>query len=65
MLGISLGVVYSVPPLRLRQTVHKPLVNGAVGAIPVMIASAFYSAFTIEAYALAILMGGNRGQQLV
>ena len=57
LLGISLGVLYSVPPFRLRQTVHKPLVNGAVGAIPVMIASAFYKTFTIETYTLAILMG--------
>lgn len=47
LLGIFLGVVYSVPPLRLRQTVYKPLVNGAVGAIPVMITSAFYNAFTM------------------
>jgi len=57
LLGISLGVVYSVPPLRLRQTVHKPIVNGAVGAIPVMIAAAFYNAFTMEVYILAIFMG--------
>lgn len=57
LLGIFLGVLYSVPPLRLRQTVYKPLVNSGVGAIPVIIASAFYNAFTIEAYTLAILMG--------
>ena len=57
LVGISLGIVYSVPPLRLRQTIYKPLVNGAVGAIPVMIASAFYNSFTMEAYTLAILMG--------
>jgi len=57
LIGGSLGVVYSVPPLRLRQTICKPLVNGAVGAIPVLIASAFYDAFTIEAYTLTLLMG--------
>ena len=57
LLGILLGIVYSVPPLRLRQTIYKPIVNSTVGAIPVLIASAFYEVFTIEVYLLAILMG--------
>jgi len=57
LLGIFIGVVYSVPPLRLRQTVYKPVVNSAVGAIPVIVVSAFYNVFTVEAYTLALLMG--------
>ncbi len=57
LLGLFLGVAYSVPPLRLRQTIYKPLVNNAVGAIPVMIASAFYNAFTLEVCMLALLLG--------
>ena len=57
LLGLLFGLIYSVPPLRLRQTIYKPLVNNAVGAIPVLIASAFYNAFTVEAYVLALLVG--------
>lgn len=57
LLGLFLGVAYSVPPLRLRQTIYKPLVNNAVGAIPVMIASAFYNAFTLEVCMLSLLLG--------
>lgn len=31
--------------------------NNAVGAIPVMMVSAFYNTFTVETYVLALLMG--------
>ena len=36
-LGIVFGVLYSVPPFRLRKTAYKPVVNFTVGAIPVLI----------------------------
>lgn len=57
LLGVICGVAYSVPPVRLRQTIFKPLVNSTVGAIPVLITAAFYNSFTIEAFTLAIFMG--------
>jgi len=57
LLGILFGVAYSVPPVRLRQTVLKPLVNSTVGAFPVLIAAAFYNAFAVEALTLATFMG--------
>jgi 4-hydroxybenzoate polyprenyltransferase len=55
--GILAGVAYSVPPLRLRQTIYKPLVNLSVGAVPVLIVAAFYDAFSVQILALILLMG--------
>lgn len=60
-LGILFGVIYSVPPFRLRQTVLKPLVNFSVGSIPVLIVSAFYHAFSIESSLLSLLVGVTTG----
>ncbi len=57
LLGIFVGILYSMPPFRLRQTMYKPLVNTAVGAIPVLITSAFHDVFTLETYTLALLIG--------
>lgn len=55
--GIFAGVAYSVPPFRLRQTIYKPIVNFSVGAVPVLIVSAFYNVFSIQILALILLMG--------
>ena len=55
--GILAGVVYSVPPFRLRQTIYKPLVNLSVGAVPVLIVAAFYDVFSVQILALILLMG--------
>ncbi len=57
LLGIVAGIMYSVPPFRLRQTVYKPLVNFSVGAIPVLIAAAFSGAFSSKIWSLVFLIG--------
>jgi 4-hydroxybenzoate polyprenyltransferase len=51
------GVLYSVPPFRLRKTAYKPIVNFTVGAVPVLIVAAFFNAFTINIIALVLLIG--------
>jgi 4-hydroxybenzoate polyprenyltransferase len=56
-IGILAGVAYSVPPLRLRQTIFKPIVNLSVGAVPVLIVAAFYDVFSVQVLALILLMG--------
>lgn len=55
--GILAGIIYSVPPLRLRQTIYKPIVNLSVGAVPVLIVAAFYDVFSVQIFALILLMG--------
>jgi 4-hydroxybenzoate polyprenyltransferase len=56
-LGIVFGVLYSVPPFRLRKTAYKPIVNFTVGSVPVMIVAAFFDAFSANVVALALLIG--------
>jgi 4-hydroxybenzoate polyprenyltransferase len=56
-LGILFGVLYSVPPFRLRKTAYKPIVNFTVGAVPVLIVAAFFNIFTINIVALVLLIG--------
>jgi 4-hydroxybenzoate polyprenyltransferase len=56
-LGILFGVLYSVPPFRLRKTAYKPLVNFTVGAVPVMIIAAFFNVFSINIITLILLIG--------
>ena len=56
-IGIAFGVIYSAPPFRLRKTVYKPIVNFTVGAVPVLIAAAFFNIFTINIIALVLLIG--------
>jgi len=58
-LGLVFGVLYSVPPFRLRQTKYKPLVNFTVGAIPILIVAAFFSVYSIEVAALVLLIGAT------
>ena len=58
-LGLTFGVLYSVPPFRLRQTKYKPLVNFTVGAIPILIVAAFFSVYSIEVAALVLLIGAT------
>lgn len=55
--GIFFGVLYSVPPFRLRKTAYKPLVNFTVGAVPVMIVAAFFNTYSINIIALITLIG--------
>jgi 4-hydroxybenzoate polyprenyltransferase len=55
--GIIFGVLYSVPPFRLRKTACKPVVNFTVGAVPVLIVAAFFHDFTISIIALVLLIG--------
>jgi 4-hydroxybenzoate polyprenyltransferase len=55
--GIVAGVVYSVPPFRLRQTIYKPLVNVSVGAVPILIVASFFNIFSFELLVLVFLIG--------
>ena len=55
--GIIAGVVYSVPPFRLRQTILKPIVNLSVGAVPVLIVASFFDIFSVELLVLVLLIG--------
>ena len=56
-IGILAGIAYSMPPLRLRQTIYKPIVNFSVGAVPVLIVAAFFNVFSIPILALLVLIG--------
>ncbi len=57
ILGIVFGVLYSVPPFRLRQKVYKPLVNFTVGAVPVLIVAGFSHVFSVNVVTLVLLIG--------
>ena len=57
VLGIFAGIVYSMPPFRLRQTIYKPVVNFSVGAVPVLIVAAFFNVFSIQILILMLLVG--------
>lgn len=61
LLGILCSIIYSVPPLRLRQTILKPVVNISVGSIPVLIVTAFYRVFSLEASLLSLAVGMTTG----
>jgi 4-hydroxybenzoate polyprenyltransferase len=56
-LGIMFGVLYSVPPFRLRKTSCKPVVNFTVGAVPVLIVAAFFGVFSFNFLLLSLLLG--------
>ncbi|MCW4019201.1 MAG: UbiA family prenyltransferase [Candidatus Bathyarchaeota archaeon] len=58
-LGLVFGVLYSVPPFRLRKTAYKPIVNFTVGAVPVLIVAAFFDAFSISVVSLVLLIGAT------
>jgi len=57
VVGILFGVLYSVPPFRLRKTAYKPIVNFSVGAVPVLIVAAFFDAFSLNVLVLVLLIG--------
>lgn len=56
-MGIIFGVLYSVPPFRLRKTAYKPIVNFTVGAVPVLIVAAFFDVFSFNFLLLSTLLG--------
>lgn len=56
-LGIVFGVLYSVPPFRLRKTAYKPILNFTVGAVPVLIVASFFNVFSINIIILVLLIG--------
>ena len=56
-IGIFFGVIYSVPPFRLRKTTYKPIINFTVGAVPIMIIAAFFNLFSINIIILILLIG--------
>jgi 4-hydroxybenzoate polyprenyltransferase len=55
--GILFGVLYSVPPFRLRKTAYKPIVNFTVGAVPILIVAAFLDVFSLNIVVLTLLIG--------
>jgi 4-hydroxybenzoate polyprenyltransferase len=55
--GLFFGVLYSVPPFRLRKTAYKPIVNFTVGAVPVLIVAGFFNVFSMSIVALVLLIG--------
>ncbi len=57
VVGIFFGVLYSVPPFRLRQTLWKPVVNFTVGAVPVLIVAAFAGATYPSVLVLVTVIG--------
>jgi len=57
VIGLFFGVLYSVPPFRLRKTAYKPIVNFTVGAVPVMIVAAFFNSFSLNILSLIVLIG--------
>jgi 4-hydroxybenzoate polyprenyltransferase len=57
VVGIFFGVLYSVPPFRLRQTLWKPVVNFTVGAVPVLIVAAFAGASYPSVLVLVAVIG--------
>ena len=57
LVGVFFGIVYSVPPLRLRQTVYKPIVNFTVGAVPILIIASFANTFSASVVTLMLLIG--------
>ncbi len=56
-LGIVFGILYSVPPFRLRKTPYKPIVNFTVGAVPVLIVAGFFNQFSANVVSLVLLVG--------
>ena len=58
-IGIFFGVLYSVPPFRLRKTAYKPIINFTVGAVPVMIIASFFNLFSIDILILILLIGAT------
>ncbi|NLF87788.1 UbiA family prenyltransferase [Candidatus Bathyarchaeota archaeon] len=58
-LGLFFGVVYSVPPFRLRKTPLKPIVNFTVGAVPIMIIAAFFNTSSLNVISLVMLIGAT------
>ena len=57
MVGIFFGILYSVPPFRLRQTLWKPIVNFTVGAVSVLIVAAFSDVLSTGVIILVIVIG--------
>jgi 4-hydroxybenzoate polyprenyltransferase len=55
--GMLFGFIYSAPPIRLRTTVVKPLVNFVFGAVAIFISGAYFGVFTLNALILALLFG--------
>ncbi|MDT8782674.1 MAG: UbiA family prenyltransferase [Candidatus Bathyarchaeota archaeon] len=55
--GILLGFVYSAPPIRLRTTLVKPLVNFVFGAVAIFISSAYFGVFNLNVLLLTLFFG--------
>jgi len=55
--GMLLGFIYSVPPIRLRTTIAKPLVNFIFGAVAILISGAYFGVFTFNVAVLTLLFG--------
>jgi hypothetical protein len=55
--GMLLGFVYSAPPIRLRTTIVKPLVNFVFGGVAIFISAAYFWVFTLNVLVLTLFFG--------
>ncbi|MCW3983517.1 MAG: UbiA family prenyltransferase [Candidatus Bathyarchaeota archaeon] len=55
--GLIIGFIYSAPPIRLRTTIVKPLVNFVFGAVAIFISGAHFGVFTLNVLLLTLLFG--------
>jgi 4-hydroxybenzoate polyprenyltransferase len=55
--GLFFGFIYSAPPIRLRTTIVKPLVNFVFGAVAIFISGAYFGVFTLTILMLTLLFG--------
>ncbi len=56
-IGLGIGALYSVPPIRLRKTPFKAMVNFSVGGVPIAIVAAYFGLSSINMITLILLMG--------
>ena len=55
--GMLLGFIYSVPPIRLRTTIVKPLVNFVFGGVAIFISAAYFGVLSWNVLVLTLLFG--------
>jgi len=55
--GMFLSFIYSAPPIRLRTTIAKPLVNFIFGAVAILVSGAYFGVYSFEVIALTLLFG--------
>lgn len=56
-IGIIFGFIYSAPPIRLRTTIVKPLVNFVFGSVAILVSAVYFGVFTVNVLVLTLLFG--------